>query len=84
MLGQIPIDTAAGNLESGRESTTSPGIDVPFLGRLQLPRTRQEREGARSRTPVVIREGNGDTQERLRFVATRIAARLNQAAKKFE
>lgn len=81
VLGRVPLDPAVGDLESDEdEAATAPGTDLPLIGRLQLPRTREEREQAGSLPPVALREDGGATRERLRAAATRGAARLNQAA----
>jgi ATP-binding protein involved in chromosome partitioning len=78
VLGSLPLDPAVGTDET-EEPTTPPGIDLPVVGRLQLPRTREERRAGGGR-PLVARDDGGETGERLRAVATRVAARVNQAA----
>lgn len=81
VLGRVPLDPAAGELESVEDEVEIPlGIDLPLVGRLQLPRTREEREQAASLPPVTLRKDGGETREQLRAAATRVAARLNQAA----
>ena len=81
VLGRVPLDPAAGTLEADSdEAATAPGIDVPLVGRLQLPRTREERESAGALPPLALREDGGEAREQLRAAATRVAARLNQAA----
>ena len=87
VLGRIPLDPAVGTLASDEdesETVTAPGIDLPLIGRLQLPRTRGEREQTGSLPPMALRENGGEARERLRAAATRAAARLNQAAVQFD
>jgi ATP-binding protein involved in chromosome partitioning len=87
VLGRIPLDPAVGTLapdEDESETVTAPGIDLPLIGRLQLPRTRGEREQTGSLPPMALRENGGEARERLRAAATRAAARLNQAAVQFD
>ena len=83
VLGRVPIDPAAGRLDTGEEPST-PGVSIPGLGRLQLPRTREERERGGRLPPIVLRDGGGETRDRLRRTATRVAARVNQAATQLE
>jgi len=87
VLGRVPLDPAVGTLapdEDEGETVTAPGIDLPLIGRLQLPRTREEREQTGSLPPMALRENGGEARERLRAAATRAAARLNQAAVQFD
>jgi ATP-binding protein involved in chromosome partitioning len=89
VLGRIPLDPAVGALkpdadEGEGQAVTGTGIDLPLIGRLQLPRTREEREQTGSLPPMALRENGGEARERLRAAATRGAARLNQAAVQFD
>ena len=80
LLGQIPIDPAVGTLSGEGGDDDPPGINVPGLGRLQLPRTREERERPDTLDPVAVREDGGETRTALRSLATRTAARVNALA----
>jgi ATP-binding protein involved in chromosome partitioning len=80
VLGRVPIDPAVGTLDSGEEPPKPPGVSIPGIGRLQLPRTREEREGGGRLPPTALREDGGETREQLLRAATRVAARVNQAA----
>ena len=77
VLGRIPLDYAVGTLSSGEGTADPTGIVIPGLGRLGLPRTREEREGRRSLPPIAIRENGGETRDAMALAATRIAARIN-------
>jgi ATP-binding protein involved in chromosome partitioning len=73
VIGQLPIDPSVHS--SGDNSETSPpGIDVPLLGRLQVPQTHKEREQAAGTDPVAVR--NDDLRERLDLIAARTATHL--------
>jgi ATP-binding protein involved in chromosome partitioning len=50
------------------------------VGRLQVPRTHEERAAAGRLAPLALREDGGESRQRLREAATRVAARVNQAA----
>ncbi|MFB6300840.1 MAG: Mrp/NBP35 family ATP-binding protein [Halobacteriales archaeon] len=77
VLGQIPLDPRVGDLEmADDDSTDPPGVSIPGLGRLQLPRTRAEREQSGSRPPMVLREDGGETRRALELFATRTSARI--------
>jgi ATP-binding protein involved in chromosome partitioning len=80
VLGQIPIDPAVGTLSTEDEGETERGIRVPGLGRFQLPRTREERDGANALDPMVVREDGGEARTALRLLASRTAARVNELA----
>ena len=81
VLGRIPLDPAIGLLTANEDELSEPpGISIPGFGRLQLPRTREERERAGSLDPIAIREGNGDTRDGIGQLATRTAARINALA----
>ncbi|MFB6154392.1 MAG: Mrp/NBP35 family ATP-binding protein [Haloferacaceae archaeon] len=79
LLGQIPIDPGVGTLSTG-DDDDPPGIRVPGLGRLQLPRTREERERPNTLEPMAVREDGGEARRALRALATRTAARVNALA----
>ena len=81
VLGQVPLDPGVGTLETDEDPPEPPGISVPGIGRLQLPRTRAERERPTSADPVVVREGGGETRTALELMATRTAARVNEASR---
>jgi ATP-binding protein involved in chromosome partitioning len=76
VLGRIPIDGAVATLAREGDDPDPPGISIPGLGRLQLPRTREERERRTSLPPTVIREDAGATRDAFELMATRTAARI--------
>jgi ATP-binding protein involved in chromosome partitioning len=76
VLGRVPVDPAVGQLD-GEDPQQPPGVSIPGLGRLQLPRTQAERERPASNDPMVVREGGGETRAALESLATRTAARVN-------
>jgi len=80
VLGRIPIDPAVGTLSTDDEDDDGRGIRVPGLGRLQLPRTNEERDGANALDPMVVREDGGEARNALRLLASRTAARVNELA----
>lgn len=80
VLGRIPLDPAVGTLEPDEDPERPPGVDVPLVGRLQLPRTAAERNQRTARPPPVTRENGGGPRTALRETATRVAARLEEAA----
>jgi len=78
VLGQIPLDSAVGDLED--EPEEPPGVEVPLVGRLQLPRTREEREHGGRLPPTALREDGDESRAAFRRLATRVAARVNELA----
>ncbi|WP_435345791.1 P-loop NTPase [Haloarchaeobius sp. HRN-SO-5] len=74
LLGQIPLDRAAGTIETTSEETAR-GVTIPLVGRLQLPRSSAERGGT-SLPPVALRDDGGELRDVFRTVAGRVAARL--------
>ena len=74
VLGSLPLDPKVGTLSV---EPTDTGVSLPVVGRVGLPRTRQEREG---RLPPVVLRDDGETRRALRVAATRVAARVNAAA----
>ena len=74
VLGRIPLDPSVGAVEP--DHPTPPGIDLPVIGRLAVPRTREERSG--HRPPIVLRD-DGEVGEALYELATRAAARCRLA-----
>lgn len=78
ILGQLPLDPTMGTsaVDTGGEDRTW-GISIPGLGRLQLPRIREERERPDSVPPMAVREEGGETRTAIRLLATRTAARVN-------
>lgn len=77
VLGRLPLDPAVGVLEM--EADDPPGVSVPLVGRLQLPRTREEREQGGRRPPSAIRDDDTETRAAFRRLASRTAARVNAA-----
>jgi ATP-binding protein involved in chromosome partitioning len=77
VLGQVPIDPAVGTLDSEKDVSDPLGMSIPGLGRLQLPRTRKERERPTSVAPIAIREGESATRDAVELLATQTAARIN-------
>lgn len=78
LLASLPLDPAAGTATYAEE-TTPPGVRLPGIGRLQLPRTREERDGRGTRPPIALRDG-GDVADGLRLAASRVAARTARLA----
>jgi ATP-binding protein involved in chromosome partitioning len=78
VVGRLPLDPAVGSLrtEDGDDDDAPGGVSLPLLGRLQLPRTRAERERPDSHPPVAVREGGGEPREAFELLAARVAARL--------
>jgi ATP-binding protein involved in chromosome partitioning len=83
VLGRLPLDPLIDTLDEDEE-TTPPGVSVPLVGRLQLPRTRAEREREGRRPPIAVRTGDSEAEavarEAFRLMATKVAARVNEAA----
>jgi ATP-binding protein involved in chromosome partitioning len=63
--------------ESKQEQSELPEISIPGFGRLQFPRTKEERERAGSLAPIAIREDGGDARATIELLVTRTAARIN-------
>ena len=80
VLGRIPLDPAVGTRQGDDDPERPPGIDVPLVGRLQLPRTAAERTQRNALPPLVRRDDGGSPRTALLETATRVAARLNEAA----
>ncbi len=78
VLGGLPLDPAVGTLDGDADPPDPPGISIPGVGRLQLPRTRQERERPTNLPPIAIREGGGASRDAAEYLATRTAARVNE------
>ena len=74
VLGRLPLDPDVGTLSEEGRSTA---VSIPMVGRIGLPRTREEREGRLP--PVAIRDDAG-SRPAAREIATRVAARVNAAA----
>ena len=74
VLGRLPLDPAVGTLS---EEERSRAVSIPMVGRIGLPRTREEREGRLP--PVALRDG-AESRLAARETATRVAARVNAAA----
>ncbi|WP_254532939.1 Mrp/NBP35 family ATP-binding protein [Natrinema gelatinilyticum] len=78
VLGRLPLDSDVGTLlTDDDDGSRFPGISIPGIGRLQLPRTRAERERPDSIAPIAIRENGGESSAAVRLLATRTAARVN-------
>jgi ATP-binding protein involved in chromosome partitioning len=75
VLGQVPLDPAVGELTADEDDDR--GVAIPLVGRVALPRTREEREQEGRRPPVALREDGGDPRRALRRLATGVAARVN-------
>jgi ATP-binding protein involved in chromosome partitioning len=76
-LGALPLDPDVGALEA--EPPKPPGVSIPLLGDVRLPRTQDEREGGTA-APMAVREGGGESRAALRRMATLVAARVNRIA----
>ncbi|WP_458189042.1 Mrp/NBP35 family ATP-binding protein [Haladaptatus sp. NG-WS-4] len=78
VLGRIPIDPVVGPMaeEDVEDGQSSPGISIPLVGRLALPRTREERDGAGIAPVVVAEDVRHEGRVALRDVATHVAARI--------
>lgn len=83
VLGQIPIDPDVGTVEQDGE-TDAPGIDIPLVGRLQLPRTERERRESDTVAPITLRDDGGRSRRALATVAARTAGRINAAGAMLE
>ncbi|WP_254525581.1 Mrp/NBP35 family ATP-binding protein [Natrinema caseinilyticum] len=79
VLGELPVDPAVGTLDPDTDEGT-PGVSIPGIGRLQLPRMREERERSSSLPPIAVRDGGGDSRAAMERLATRTAARINSLA----
>jgi len=75
VLGRIPLDPAVGTHDETDDSTP-PGVSIPGIGRLQLPRTRSERDPRTRVTPIAARDGDDTTHGAIERLATRAAARI--------
>lgn len=78
VVGRLPLDPSVGTRTETDDEAA--GLSIPYLGRLSLPRTRQEREQTDRRPPVVLRDDGGEMRDQLRLAATRVAARVNAVA----
>jgi ATP-binding protein involved in chromosome partitioning len=75
LLGQVPLDPAVGTLRTTSDESAR-GVTVPFLGRLRVPRTSEERTGG-ALPPVALRDDGGEPRAVLRTAAGRVAARID-------
>jgi len=75
VLGRLPLDPAFGTCEP--DDDESSGVSIPLIGRLQLPRTRGQRERETNLPPIAVRDGAGPPRRASRRLATRTAARIN-------
>jgi len=74
VLGRLPLDASVGAPQDSPDDAGNRGIDVPLVGRLQIPQTREEREQDEGVDPIVVRDGTfGDQFDR---IATRTAIRV--------
>lgn len=78
LLGRIELDPAVGILQE--EPADPSGVTLPGVGRIQLPRTRRERESSGRLPPTAVRDDGGATRDAFRAVATQLAARVNERA----
>ncbi len=74
VLGRLPLDPAVGTLSDPAPRT---GVTLPLVGRVGLPRTRDERAG---RLPPVAIRDDGASRRAVRETAARVAARVEAAA----
>lgn len=72
-LAQLPLDSAIGTTDIGE--TDTPGFAIPLIGRMQIPRTREERESREMNPPISVRNIDRDIRRELRKGASRVAAR---------
>lgn len=77
VLGEIPVDPSIAGMASG-ERADPPGVSLPVVGRVGLPRTAEERDQSTTREPAVI--GEGETGQAFAVAAARTAARVDAAA----
>ena len=80
VLGRIPIDPMVGTLDAEADETQPFGVSIPGLGRLQLPRTREERERPTALPPIAIRDVTSATRDAFELTATRTVARITRLA----
>ncbi len=80
VLERLPLDPSVGQSTTSDEESDPPGISIPGFGRLQLPRTRDEREQRGRLAPVGVRADGGETRASFELLATRTAARLETLA----
>ncbi|MFC7045142.1 Mrp/NBP35 family ATP-binding protein [Halobacteriaceae archaeon GCM10025711] len=77
VLAELPLDPMVGVHERDEDER---GVSIPVVGRVAMPRTREERERGGRLPPVSLREDGGEVRDALRLAATRTAARLDQLA----
>jgi ATP-binding protein involved in chromosome partitioning len=75
VLGQVPLDPAVGELSA--DEAEDRGVSIPLVGRVALPRTREEREQEGRRPPIALREDGGEPRRALRRLATGVASQVN-------
>jgi ATP-binding protein involved in chromosome partitioning len=80
LLGTIPLDPSVGRFEIDDDGAEPPGITIPGLGRLQLPRTQAEREGRATASPIAVRNDGGEARDVFERLSARTAARVNALA----
>lgn len=83
LLASVPLDPETGPA-TDTEKKQPPGVRVPIMGRLQLPRTREERTGHGGSPPLSIRDTDSEVRDGLRTAASRVAARVAHLAAKTE
>lgn len=77
VLGKLPIDPTVGPRRDD-EAEAERGVSLPLIGRIRLPRTREERERSTERRPVVVREERTPARPAFELLASRVAARVNE------
>jgi ATP-binding protein involved in chromosome partitioning len=77
VLGEIPVDPAIAGTDDA-ERSEPPGVSLPVVGRVGLPRTAGERARSTTREPAVV--GDDATGQAFAATVARTAARVDAAA----
>lgn len=77
VLGRLPLDPTVGEMDKNAE-VGSPGIEIPLIGRITLPLTREERDSEHHAEPVALREE--EPGEAFGLISARTAARVDYFA----
>lgn len=80
LIAQLPLDSAVGMMDT--DETDPLGFTIPRIGRVQLPRTREERESHKTKPPVSVQNVDSDVRRGLREGASRVAAQAALLATK--